>query len=448
MTDSTLLLKRGFASAWLVVTATSLSGCLGDHSSSGTASSHSLGGSISGLSTSGLVLVNGTDTLTIDAGATQFLMAQAVASGTSYDLTVQTQPTGMNCTVSDGSGKMGSSDVSSIAITCSSLGPLVSTLAGSGTAGAADGVGTAASFNHPAGVAMDSSGNLYVADYQGNKIRKIATDGTVTTLAGSGTEGWSDGVGTNAEFGLPMGVAVDASGNVYVAEYGHNKVRKITADGTVTTLAGSGNAGSVDGVGTAASFAGPGGIAVDSEGNVYVSEYVGQRIRKITADGTVTTLAGNGATGSTDGAGAAATFSYPMGMALSSDGSLYVADSVSNKIRKVTLDGTVTTLAGSGGLGSSDGGALTATFHNPRGVATDSSGNVYVTDADGNLVRKISSDGTVSTYAGSGNSGATNGYGTSASFAFPWGLTSSSDGTLYVGDCDGNSIRKLTVGAP
>ena len=210
---------------------------------------------------------------------------------------------------------------------------------------------------------------------------------TVTTLAGSGSEGSVDGTGIAASFKYPKGVAVDSIGNVYAADQGNHKIRKITSIGVVSTLAGSGAGGSVDGTGIAASFYYPKGVAVDSIGNVYVADG-GNKIRKITPSGVVSTLAGSGSEGSVDGTGIAARFSYPQGVAVDSIGNVYVACNGNHKIRKITPSGVVTTLAGSGSLGSVDGTGIAASFIYPMCVAVDSIGNVYVADG-GNKIRKI-----------------------------------------------------------
>ncbi|MCP5502449.1 MAG: hypothetical protein H7A25_21305 [Leptospiraceae bacterium] len=265
----------------------------------------------------------------------------------------------------------------------------VTTLAGSGTAGSADGTGTAASFDFPMGIAVDTSGNIYVADFNNNKIRKISSSGEVTTLAGSGTAGSADGNGTAASFNTPQGVTVDASGNIYVADSGNYKIRKVTSSGVVTTLAGSGSSGSADGNGTAASFNTPQGVTVDASGNIYVADSGNYKIRKVTSSGVVTTLAGSGSSGSADGSGTAASFSFSQGITVDANGNVYVADSYNNKIRKITSAGVVTTLAGSGTVGSADGNGTAASFSSPFGIAVVSSGVVYVADRDNNRIRKI-----------------------------------------------------------
>ena len=319
----------------------------------------------------------------------------------------------------------------------------VTTFAGSGAQGSADGTGTAASFMFPSGVTVDASGNVYVADTLNHKIRKISPGGVVGTLAGSGTQGSTDGTGTAASFNQPKGVAVDASGNVYVADTQNSKIRKISSSGVVTSLAGSGTQGSMDGTGTAASFNQPTGVAVDASGNVYVADTQNSKIRKISSSGVVTSLAGSGTQGSTDGTGTAASFNQPTGVAIDASGNVYVADIDNNKIRKISSSGVVTTLAGSGTSGSTDGAGMGASFSMPRGVVVDASGTVYVADFGNKKIRKISSDGVVTTLAGSGTVGSTDGAGTVASFNYPAGIAIDTSGTVYVADMSNCKIRKI-----
>jgi len=314
----------------------------------------------------------------------------------------------------------------------------VSTLAGS-TDGYADGTGTAAKFNNPRGVAVDASGNVYVADEDNNKIRKITPAGDVSTLAG-GDEGYADGIGTAAQFKWPKGVAVDVSGNVYVADEGNHKIRKITPAGDVSTLAGS-TSGYADGAGTAAQFKYPNGVALDALGNVYVADYDNNKIRKITPAGDVSTLAGS-TSGSADGAGTAAQFNAPTGVAVDALGNVYVADKNNHKIRKITPAGDVSTMAGSTS-GSADGTGTAAQFNAPTGVALDASGNVYVADYDNNKIRKITPAGDVSTLAGS-TDGYVDGTGTAARFYKPFGVALDASGNVYVADRKNHKIRKIT----
>ena len=321
----------------------------------------------------------------------------------------------------------------------------VTTLAGSGTSGSTDATGTAASFYWPTGVAADASGNVYVVDGSNRKIRKITTAGVVTTFAGSGAAGSVDGTGTAASFSSPAGVAIDASGNLYIGDQGNSKIRKITSAGVVTTFAGSGTNSSIDGTGTAASFTGPYGVAVDASGNVYVTEYFGYKVRKITSAGVVTTLAGSGTNGSVDGTGAAAQFGILRGIGIDALGNLYVGDDTYNNIRKITPAGVVTTIAGTGSAGSADGTGTAASFNRPFGVAVDASGNLYVADFANNRIRKITSAGVVTTFAGSATSGSTDATGTAARFNSPSGVGVDASGNLYVTDYNNHKIRKISL---
>ncbi len=326
---------------------------------------------------------------------------------------------------------------------------VVTTLAGlAGNSGYADGTGSAARFGFSFGIAVDTSGNVYVGDWNNNTVRKITSAGVVTTLAGlAGSNSYADGTGSDARFSLPSGVAVDASGNVYVADTFNNTIRKITSAGVVTTLAGSAfNFGNVDGTGSAARFNGPEGVAVDSSGNVYVGDVSNHTIRAITPEGVVTTLAGSASgSGSADGTGSAARFTAPAGVALDSNGNIYVGDTGNNTIRKITSAGVVTTLAGSAGnAGYADGTGNAAQFNTPVGVAVDTNGNVYVADALNQTIRKITSAGVVTTLAGSaGNPGSDDGIASDARFSGPRGVALDSAGNLYVCDGDNNTIRKI-----
>jgi Dockerin type I domain/NHL repeat len=327
---------------------------------------------------------------------------------------------------------------------------VVTTLAGLATvSGSADGTGSAARFNYPAGVATDSGGNVYVADTSNNTIRKITPAGVVTTMSGSaGFSGSADGTGSAARFFNPFGVATDSSGNVYVADRDNHTIRKITPAGAVTTLTGlAGSSGSADGTGSAARFNFPQGVATDSSGNVYVADEFNHTIRKITPAAAVTTLAGlAGSTGSADGTGSAARFSFPRGVASDSSGNVYVADTDNSTIRKITPAGGVTTLASlAGSSGSADGTGSAARFRFPQGVATDSSGNVYVADTVNSTIRKTTPAGAVTTLAGLAASfGSADGTGSAARFAFPRGVAIDGSGSVYVADTDNSTIRKIT----
>ena len=311
--------------------------------------------------------------------------------------------------------------------------------------GSLDGIGAAASFNNPDGIATDGVGNVYVADRLNHTIRMVTPGGVVTTLAGTaGVEGSTDGIGIAARFKFPSGVATDRAGNVYVADTDNLLIRKITPAGLVSTLAGTaGVEGSTDGSGTAARFSYPAGIASDSAGNLYVVD--NGTIRKITPGGTVSTLAGkSGVRGSSDGTGAAARFNSPSGAATDSAGNVYVADMHNHTIRKITPAGVVTTLAGKTGVaGSADGTGAAATFHWPTDIAIDRAGNVYVSDAA--TIRKVTPAGAVSTLAGAaGIKGSTDGTGAAARFAVPRGVAVDDAGNVYVADGRDGTIRRIT----
>lgn len=320
---------------------------------------------------------------------------------------------------------------------------LVSTMAGSGTSGFANGAGTVASFSGPQGVAVDSSGNVYAADLGNQAIRKITSSGVVSTLAGTGAQGFANGPGTSASFSNPTGAAVDSAGNVYIADTGNHAIRKITSTGVVSTLAGTGISGFVNDSGTAASFNNPNGVAVDGMGTVYVADTGNHVIRKITSSGVVSTLAGNGVAGFLNGAGSAAMFNAPRGVAVDSAGNVYVGDTQNNAVRKITSSGMVSTLAGSSTSGFANGTGTAATFNAPRGVAVDIAGSVYVADLGNQAIRKITASGLVTTHAGMINSGFINGAGAQARFNAPNAVAVNSAGTVYVGDTQNNVIRKI-----
>ena len=318
---------------------------------------------------------------------------------------------------------------------------IVTTLAGSAdSAGYADGTGSAARFSQPAGLALDSAGNLYVADLDMHNIRKISPAGLVTTLAGSAVDltGNVDGTGTAARFGVPSGLAADNAGNLYVADSYNNNVRKISPTGTVTTVVSNGSA---------ATFNNPQGIAVDSLGNIFVTS--GTVIDKISPSGAITIQAGSTTDyGKADGIGTNAFFNqHPEGLAVDSNGIVYVADTRSHTVRKITPTGVVTTLAGSAGSdgNSVDGPAIDALFNRPDGVALDGNGNIYVADTTNDTIRKITASGVVTTLAGSVSAwGGTDGTGSAARFDVPGGIAADKSGNVFVADTGSFTIRKIT----
>ena len=395
-------------------------------------SSYSLGGSIAGLGgATGLTLVNATETLSVGANATVFTFAHKVTQGASYSVTVTSQPSNLSCTVNDGTGTMPSANVTTIGVKCVALPtPTPALFAGSlGGPGSVDGLGVAARFNYPQGIASDSAGNLYVADTDNFTIRKVTPSGVVSTLAGTaGSCRSDDGTATAAKFCRPSGIAIDSAGNLYVADTTVGSIRKITPSGVVSTI--------VSGLSL------PDHIAVDNLGNTYVTEkgyparfsaLNSQTVRKITPAGVVSTLAGTyGVVGSADGIGADARFSEPAGLTTDGAGNVYVYDVGNNAIRKITPAGVVTTLVVLAANGSTHGIS--------GGIAMDSAGNLYVTQ--NGILRKINPAGTVTTLAGSPVLGWTDSLGAAADFNVPAGLTTDSAGNIYL--AYNHSIRKVT----
>ncbi|MBO9540924.1 hypothetical protein J7643_10075 [bacterium] len=326
---------------------------------------------------------------------------------------------------------------------------VVTTLAGKPSiTGAADGVGTAATFYAAFGITTDAAGNVYVVDRSNCNIRKITPAGVVTTLAGlAGVMGTTDGATSSARFRLPSGLASDAAGNLYVGDSWNSSIRKVTPAGVVTTFAGmSGVSGTADGATSSARFTSPNGMAVDRAGNVYVADTNANTIRKITPDGVVSTLAGASATGSVDATGTAARFNKPWGVTVDASGTLYVADTENYTIRKITPDGVVTTLAGQVGvMGNTNGTGAAATFGTVYGLAVDALGDVYVADMTAHLIRKISPAGQVSPFAGYGGSWPVVDGVKPADSAFnqPQGVAVDATNNIYISDTNNRVVRKI-----
>src|ERR1035438_7849247 len=274
---------------------------------------------------------------------------------------------------------------------------IISNFAGTGTAGSSgDGnAATGAQLSGPQGLAADSAGNLYIADTQNHRVRKVA-NGIISTVAGSGTAGFGgDGsAATSAQLNAPFGVAVDAAGNLYIAEFGNNRVRKVATNGNIGTLAGSGVSGfsGDNGQATSAQLNGPQGVAVDSAGNVYIADTANNRVRMVAPNGVITTVAGTGAAGVSGDGGLAinALVGNPVGLATDSVGNVYIADG-SARVRKLFPSGIITTIAGSGTRGySGDGGiATSARLDGPSAVAVNAAGSVWVADTLNNAVRLL-----------------------------------------------------------
>ncbi len=336
---------------------------------------------------------------------------------------------------------------------------LTTTIAGSpGIARFADGTGTSASFYSPAGVAYDSkSGDLYVTDTVNCAIRRVtpgngtANSGVVTTIAGTpGSCGFADGTGAGAHFNLPSGIAYDAvTGDLYVTDTSNCAIRQVTLAGVVTTVAGAaGSCGFADGTGPSANFFAPAGIVDDPAGNLYVTDTDSCAVRKVTTAGVVTTVAGSASCGFADGSGARARFNRPDGIAYDAvASSLYVTDSTNCSIRKVTLSGVVTTIAGNGptSCGYADGTGTAASFYGTAGIAYDATtANLYVTDTYTCTIRQVTTGGVVTTIAGNVQGCAfADGAGTSAFFYEPAGIANDAGGNLYVTDTYNQTVRQV-----
>lgn len=407
-----------------------------------------LGGTLSSLGVGRSLQwqLNGADA-TSATGDGAIAFASGLTTGTAYAITVSAQPRWQTCTVANGSGTIASGDVTNVAITCADDVAEASTFAGSGTAGLLGGVGAAAELHTPRGVAVDASGNAYVADTANNVIRKITPAGLVTIFAGNGTAGLVNGDASTAEFSAPTGVAVDASGDVYVADSGNNAIRMLATTGFATTVAGTGAAGFGNGASASATFSDPMGVAVDKAGNVYVADTGNNAIREISTSGTVSTLAGSGTAGYVNDVGAAAEFSGPQGVAVNPAGTMaFVADTGNNVIRNITLaTRSVTLYVGDptvGGLSDTTDPAG-ARFRAPTALTFDGDGYFYVADTGNNAVRRVDPAGSVTTVAGNGTAGLVNG-STAPEFNTPEGVGVASSGALYVGDAANNVVRLLT----
>ncbi|MFT3792183.1 MAG: Ig-like domain repeat protein [Rudaea sp.] len=358
----------------------------------------------------------------------------------------------------DGSGNLYIADTVNHRIRRISAG-VISTVAGTGTAGYSGdgGAATAAQLNSPYGIALDGVGNVYVADRYNHRIRKITVaDGKIATIAGTGAQGFSGdgGQATAATFNLPHAVAVDAAGNnVYVADWQNHRIRKITtADGKIATIAGNGmpNFSGDDGPAASAQLNLPQSVALDGAGNLFVSDYNNFRVRKIAAaDAAIATVMGNGSPGwsGDGGAATAAQLGSYLHVAADAAGNVYVSDNENHRVRKVATDGTISTFAGNGTQGfSGDGGAATsAQLNSPTGIAFDDSGNLYIAEQLGNRIRKVATDGTIDTFAGNGSFGFSGdgGAATAASLFLPTGVAADSAGNVYIVDSSNSRIRRV-----
>lgn len=330
------------------------------------------------------------------------------------------------------------------------------TVAGTGSEGYSEGLGkaTAAQLYYPQDIAFDPSGNMYVAEYNNNRIRKIDPFGGISTVAGTGEPGFSGdgGAAVDAMLYNPSGVVADGAGNLYIADNNNYRIRKIDASGIITTVAGTGTKsfGGDGGAAVSAYLSGPTDVAMDASGNLYIADPENHRIRMLDTEGIISTVAGNGTKGfSGDGGPAtAASFNFPYAVTVDGSGNLFIVDRFNNRIRKVDTSGKITTVAGSGTQGfSGDGSAATSAFlSNPSGVATDGKGNLYISDDWNHRIRKVGASGIITTVAGTGvwGDGGDGGQAIAAQLPHPSAVLSDPFGNVYIADRNNNRIRMIT----
>ncbi len=332
----------------------------------------------------------------------------------------------------------------------------ISTVAGNGTSGFSGdgGPATTAQLSHPSGLAVDAAANLLIADTGNSRIRKVTPAGVISTIAGDGTSGFSGdgGPAISAQFYAPAGIAISAAGNLYVADPYSNRVRVISTAGIISTVAGNGESARTGDGGQAADaqFSAPYGLATDVAGNLYIADLANSRVRKITPVGLVSTVAGTGVSGYSGDGGAAASaeLMQPAALAVDAAGNLYIADGGDCRVRKVSPSGIISTVAGNGTAGfSGDGGpATSAQLWGPNGLAVDAAGNLYISDLANSRVRKVTAAGIISTLAGNGTDGSAGdgGLATNAQLSATAGLAVDAAGNLYIADVNGHRIRKVT----
>ncbi|MEV4436031.1 RICIN domain-containing protein [Streptomyces sp. NPDC049585] len=333
----------------------------------------------------------------------------------------------------------------------------IKTVVGTGDVGCSGdkGPAVAAQLNGPYGIVVDGTGAVYFSDHHNHRVRKLTTDGKIKTIVGTGEAGFGgdDGSALSARLNCPREVAVDGAGAVYIVDAGNHRVRKVATDGTISTFAGTGTGGcSGDGgLATDAQLKYPHGVAVDSTGAVYISEWGNNRVRKVTAEGRIDTYAGTGVEGSAGDGGPAASaqLKHPQGVAVDAAGNLYIADGDNHRVRKVTADGTISTFAGTGTAGSvgDDGPAASAQLYCPMGVVVDSTGALYIADCDNHRVRKVTADQKIHTVVGtdSAGSGGDGGPALSAQLNKPFGLAVDCVDAVYIADYGNHRVRKVVA---
>jgi sugar lactone lactonase YvrE len=336
---------------------------------------------------------------------------------------------------------------------------IITTVAGGGNNGLGDGgAATNAELYYPVDVAVDASGDLFIADYDSSRIREVGSNGIITTVAGNGTPGSSGdgGAATNAKLNNPQGAAVDATGNLFIADTGNERIRKVGTNGIITTVAGTGTASYFGdgGAATNAKLNYPWGVAVDASGDLFIADCYNNRIREVGTNGIITTEAGNGTPGSSGDGGAAisAELNNPAGVAVDATGNLFIADYGNSRIREVGTNGIITTVAGTGSGGySGDGGAAVyAALNSPRGVAVDTSGNVFIGDTGNQRIREVQTNGIITTVAGNGTAdyAGDGGAATNAELYHPIGVAVDATGNLFIADEVNSRIREVVIEGP
>ena len=398
-------------------------------------------------------LVSGISVLKLDsAGILTRVAGGGTLGGFSGDggLAVDAQLTFPNGLAVDSAGNLYIADTFDLRVRKVSTSGIITTVAGGGANYSGDGgPATSAALSSPYAVAVDASGNLYIADTGANRIRKVSPSGIITTVAGNGSGGYSGdgGPATSATLNNPYGLAVDAFGNLYISDSNNARIRKVSPSGIITTVAGNGTWGNSGDGGAAASatLASPLAIATDASGNVYITDSINYRIRKISTAGIITTVAGSGATPYSGDGGPAtsAGLGGPTAVAVDASGNLFIADGT--RIRRVSPSGTITTVAG-GGAGGDGGPAVLAQLNSPRKVAVDSAGNLYIADWGHGRVRKVSPSGIITTVAGNGNPGYSGdgGPATSAQLSGPVSVAVDASGNLYIADAGNFRIRRVS----
>ena len=358
-----------------------------------------------------------------------------------------------NGVAADGAGNLYIADTGNNRIRKVDAAGVISTVAGSGEWGGYGGDGgpaLQARLLAPSGVAADGAGNLYIADKWNHRIRKVDAAGVISTVAGTGENGYSGdgGAAVRAQLAFPLGAAADGAGNLYIVDAGNNRIRKVDAAGAISTAAGSGDVG--DGGPAVRAWLGfPWGVAADGEGNLYIADTFNERIRKVDAAGVISTVAGSGERGYAGDGGPAlqARLASPLSAAADGAGNIYFVDAGNHCIRKADAAGAISTVAGSGryGYGGDGGPAVRARLAFPRGAALDEAGNLYIADTENHRVRKVDAAGVISTVAGTGKGGSSGDGGPAvrAQLAFPWGVAADGAGNLYIADRNNHRIRKV-----